>query len=266
MSTLSNLAYIHPEAKIGKNVIIDAFAFIDKNVEIGDGTHIHPHVSILSGARIGKNNEIFENAIISASPQDFRWKGEDSFVVIGDNNKIREQVIINRSILLNGKTEIGNNSFIMAQTHIGHDSKIGNYCVLGNAVKIAGDVEIGNYCILSSNALVHEKCHLGEWVLIKGGCRVNGHVPPFAVMAHNPISYFGVNAYVLKKAKKSDHTIDDIAKCYRHVYQTGTSVFNALRRIKEDVDPSSERDSIISFIEMHKNNLSAVPIRDSEDY
>ena len=265
MSILSNLAFIHPEAKIGKDVTIDAFAYIDKNVEIGDGSHIHAHASILSGARIGKNNEIFENAIISATPQDFRWKGEDSLVVIGDNNKIREQVIINRGIKNGSKTEIGSNSFIMAQTHIGHDSKIGNYCVLGNAVKIAGDVEIGNYTILSSNALVHEKCHIGEWVLIKGGCRVNGHVPPFSVMAHNPISYFGVNAYVLKKAKKPDHLIDDIAKCYRHLYQTGTSVFNALRRIKDDVDESKERNAIISFIEEHKQQLAAVPLRDSED-
>lgn len=265
MSVLSSLAYIHPEAKIGKNVTIDAFAFIDKNVEIGDGCHIHPHVSILSGARIGKNNEIYENAIISASPQDFRWKGEESFVVIGDNNKIREQVIINRSIYHHGKTEIGNSSFIMAQTHIGHDSKIGDHCVLGNAVKIAGNVIIGNYTILSSNALVHEKCHVGDLALIKGGCRVNGHVPPFAVMAHNPISYIGVNSYVLKKVNKSDAIIDDIAKCYRHVYQSGTSVFNALRRIKEDVDHSSERDAVIVFIEDHDLKLAAVPLRDSED-
>lgn len=265
MSILSNLAYIHPEAKIGNNVIIDAFAFIDKNVEIGDGCHIHPHASILSGARIGKNNEIFENAIISATPQDFRWKGEDSFVVIGDNNKIREQVIINRSIDKNGKTEIGSNSFILAQTHIGHDSIIGNYCVLGNAVKIAGNVKIGNYSILSSNALVHEKCQLGDWSLIKGGCRVNGHVPPFAVMAHNPISYYGVNAYVLKRAKKPDNIIEDIAKCYRHLYQTGTSVFNALRRIKDDVEVSPEREAIIIFIESHEKNLAGVPLLDSED-
>ena len=265
MSILSNLAYIHPEAKIGNNVIIDAFAFIDKNVEIGDGCHIHPHASILSGARIGKNNEIFENAIISATPQDFRWKGEDSFVVIGDNNKIREQVIINRSIDKNGKTEIGSNSFILAQTHIGHDSIIGNYCVLGNAVKIAGNVKIGTYSILSSNALVHEKCQLGDWSLIKGGCRVNGHVPPFAVMAHNPISYYGVNAYVLKRANKPDNIIEDIAKCYRHLYQTGTSVFNALRRIKDDVEVSPEREAIIIFIESHEKNLAGVPLLDSED-
>ena len=266
MSILSNLAYIHPEAKIGENVTIDAFAYIDKNVEIGDGTHIHPHVSILSGSRIGKNNEIYENAIISATPQDFRFKGEDSFVVIGDNNKIREQVIINRSIDKEGKTEIGSNSFIMAQSHIGHDSKIGNYCVVGNGVKIAGNVIVENYSILSSGVIVHEKCHIGEWALIKGGCRVNGHVPPFAVMAHNPISYFGVNAYILKKAKRPEHIIDDIAKCYRHLYQTGTSTFNALRRIKDDVECTPERDSIILFIENHKGNLAAVPLRDSDDY
>lgn len=263
MSVLSNLAYVHPEAKIGNDVTIDAFAYIDKNVEIGDGCHIHPHVSILSGARIGKNNEIYEGAIISATPQDFRWKGENSYVVIGDNNKIREQVIINRSILKEGKTEIGNNSFLMAQTHIGHDSKVGNYCVLGNGVKVAGDVIISNYSILSSGVIVHEKCHLGEWVLIKGGCRVNGNVPPFAVMAHNPISYFGVNAFVLKKAKRSDHVIDEIAKCYRHVYQTGTSVFNALRRIKDDVEPIPEREVIIQFIEDHDLKLAGVPHKDT---
>lgn len=265
MSILSNLAYIHPEAKIGNDVIIEAFAFIDKNVEIGDGTHIHPHVTVLSGARIGKNNEIFENAIISATPQDFRWKGENSYVVIGDDNTIREQVIINRSIESEGKTEIGNKSFIMAQAHIGHDSKIGNRCVLGNGVKIAGDVVINDYTILSSGVIVHEKCHIGEWSLIKGGCRVNGHVPPFTVMAHNPISYFGVNAYVLRKGKKSESIIEDIAKCYRHVYQTGTSVFNALRRIKDDVEPSPERDSIIMFIEGHDMQLAAIPLRLNQD-
>ncbi|MDE5975427.1 MAG: acyl-ACP--UDP-N-acetylglucosamine O-acyltransferase, partial [Muribaculaceae bacterium] len=155
MAKISNLAYVHPGARLADDVVIDAFAYIEDNVEIGSGCHIHPHASILYGARIGKNNEIFEGAIIAATPQDFRWKGEESFVVIGDNNKIREQVIINRSIHAEGKTEIGNNSFIMAQTHIGHDSVIGNYCVLGNAVKIAGDVKIGNKTILSSHALVH---------------------------------------------------------------------------------------------------------------
>ena len=260
MKKISNLAYIHPDAKIDDDVIIDAFAAIHENVEIGKGCHIHSHVSILPGARIGENNEIFENAIISATPQDFRWKGEESLVKIGDNNKIREQVIINRSIHKDEATIIGSNSFIMAQTHIGHDSEIGNYCVLGNAVKVAGYVKIGNYSILSSNALVHENCHIGEWVLIKGGCRVNGNIPPFTVMAHNPIVYYGVNSFVLKKGGKSDEIIDDIAKCYRHLYQTDTSVFNALQRIHDDVDESEERNAIIAFIEEHDRKLAALPI------
>lgn len=265
MNKIDNRAYVDPSAKIADNVTIDAFAYIDANVEIGEGCHIHPFASIRSGAILGKNNEVFENAVIAAIPQDFRWKGEDSFVRIGEGNKIREQVIINRGIREGSATVIGDNSFIMAQTHIGHDSEIGNECVLGNAVKVAGDVKIGNKTILSSNSLVHEKCHIGDLVLIKGGCRVNGHVPPFTVMAHNPISYFGVNAYILKIANKSDEIIEDIAKCYRHVYQTGTSVFNALRRIREDVEDSEERSMVIAFIEDHDLVLAAVPRVDTED-
>lgn len=265
MAKISNLAYVHPNAKLADDVVVDAFAYIDDNVVIGAGCHIHPHVSILSGARIGKNNEFFEGAIISATPQDFRWKGCPSYVAIGDNNKIREQVIINRGIHEESKTVVGNNTFIMAQSHIGHDTEIGDYCVLGNAVKIAGDVKIGHHTILSSHALVHEKCHVGDWVLIKGGCRVNGNIPPFAVMAHNPITYFGVNAFVLKKWKMSDNIIDDIAKCYRHVYQTHTSAFNALRRIREDVDETPERNAIIDFIEGHGLRLAALPLVDIDD-
>ena len=103
----------------------------------------------------------------------------------------------------------------MAQSHIGHDSSIGDHCVIGNAVKIAGDCKIDNYSILSSNVLVHEKCEIGQWALIKGGCRVNNNVPPVVIMAHNPISYFGVNAFILRRANKSEELIDEIAKCYR---------------------------------------------------
>lgn len=263
MTSIHNSAVVHPEAKIGNDVTIDAFAFVDRGTEIGDGCHIHPFASIREGARIGKGVEIFENAVIAAKPQDFRWKGEESFVTIGDNCKIREQVIINRGIFQGSSTRIGNGTFIMAQTHIGHDSEIGNKCVLGNAVKIAGDVKVGDCTILSSNSLVHEKCHIGEWCLIKGGCRVNGHVPPYTVMAHNPISYFGVNAYILRLTKHDEKVIEDIAKCYRHVYLTGQSVYNALLKIKDDVDPSAERDAIILFIEDHDRKLAA--IQNSDD-
>ena len=259
MNKISKLAYVDPMAKLGDNITIEPFVFIEGNVEIGDNCHIRPNAVIRSGARIGKNNIIHEGAIISANPQDFRWKGDDSFVIIGDNNTIREHVIINRSIHPDGATRIGSNSFIMAQTHIGHDSQIGDYCVLGNAVKIAGDVKIADYSILSSNALVHEGCDVGEMCLIKGGCRVNSHVPPFVIMAHNPIEYKGINSYVLRKCGKSEKTIDDIASAYRHLYGSATSVFNAMRRIKVDVDDSQEKQQILKFIEDQDLTLDAIP-------
>ncbi len=259
MNKINKLAFVDPEAKLGDNVTVEAFAFIDRDVVIGDNCTIRTGAIIRSGARIGNNNKIFEGSIISASPQDFRWKGEVSYVEIGDNNVIREHVIINRSIHEGGKTCIGNNSYILAQSHIGHDSRIGDYCVLGNAVKIAGDVKIGDYTILSSNALVHEGCEVGDWVLVKGGCRVNNNVPPYVIMAHNPIAYAGVNAFVLAKGGLSEETIDNIAKAYRHVYLSSTSTYNALRRIEVDIDDSPEKMAIIKFIKGHNLNIAAVP-------
>lgn len=252
------LAYVDPTAKLGDNIQIDAFAFIDKDTEIGDGCWIRPHASVLHNTILGPNNEIFEGAVIGANPQDFRWHGEKSFLRIGEGNKIHEQVIINRSIHENGYTEIGNHSFIMAQSHIGHDSKIGDYCVLGNGVKLAGSVKIGDYTILSSNVVGHEDSTVGPWVLIKGGARFNGNVPPYAIMAHNPISYYGVNAFIMRKGNLQEDVIDDIAKCYRHIYQSGTSVRNAMIRIHEDIKQSKERDDILNFIESH--NLDIVGI------
>lgn len=260
MSNISPLAFVHPEAKIGNNVTIHPFVYIDKNVEIGDGCIFWPHVSIRSGARIGKNNHFYDGCIISATPQDFRWTGEESRVIIGDNNTFREQVIINRSIFKDGATRIGNDSFIMAQSHIAHDSEIGNSVVIGNSVKIAGACKISDYSILSSCAIVHEKCEVGKWALIKGGCRVNGHVPPFVIMAHNPISYFGVNAFVLRKGKFTEDQIDNIAKCYRHLYQSNTSPYNAMVRIKADVGECDERDEIIRFVEGHNLKIATMTL------
>lgn len=257
MNNISPLAFVHPDAKLGDNITVGAFVYIDRNVEIGDNCFIHSHTSILAGAKIGKNNRIYEGCIIAATPQDFRWKGEESYVIIGDDNRIREHVIINRSIYQGKATKVGNGSYILAQSHIGHDSRIGNKCVLGNGVKVAGDCVIGDCSILSSGSLVHEGFEIGEWVLIKGGCRVTGHVPPYVVMAHNPIVYFGVNSFILDKEGKSEEVIDDIAKCYRHIYQSHIEIKHACRRILEDVPQSPERDAILKFIKRKNYDLAA---------
>ena len=260
---ISPLAHVDPAAKIGNNVTIHPFAFIDADVVIGDNCEIHPYVSIVRGTRLGKNNRIYQNSVIGADPQDFRWKNQPSYCTIGDNNVIRENVIINRGFNSEEGTVVGNDGFIMAMTHIGHDSVIEGQCVLGNNVVIAGEARVGQCCILSSAVMLHENSRIGNWVLVKGGCRISGNVPPYIIMAHNPASYFGVNAFVLRKKGHTEDQIDEIAKAYRHVYQCGTSVFNAMKRIEADIEPSPIRDSILGFIRESRLKLVGIP-RDLE--
>lgn len=256
---ISPQAYVDKSARIGENVTIHPFAYIDADVEIGDGCEIMPYASILSGTRMGRNNKVYQNSVIGADPQDFRWHGEKTYCYIGDNNVIRENVIINRGIKTDGGTRIGSDSFIMAETHIGHDSYIKGRSVLGNSVMIAGDAVVGECVILSSGVILHENSTVGDWALIKGGCRISGNVPPFVIMAHNPASYFGVNAVVLRKHGFTEDQIDDIAKAYRHIYQSGTSVFNALKRIEVDLDPTEIRKTITDFIRNSNLKLVAIP-------
>lgn len=262
-TNISPLAHVDPSARIGNDVTVHPFAFIDADVEIGDGCEIMSYTSIIRGTRLGRNNKVYQGSIIGADPQDFRWDGSPTFCYVGDNNVIREHVIINRGIRPEGGTRIGSDSFIMAETHIGHDSHIADKCVIGNGVTIAGDTEVDTCTILSSGVMLHENSRVGKWVLVKGGCRITGNVPPFVIMAHNPTSYFGVNAVILRKHGFTDEQIDDIAKAYRHIYQTGTSVFNALRRIEADVTPGPVRDEITGFVRGCNLRIVAIP-RDLE--
>ena len=258
---ISDKAHIAPSAKIGEGVTIHPFAFIDKDVVIGDGCVIMPFASVIRGTRLGKNCRVCQGAVVGADPQDFRWKGGFTYCHIGDNVIIREYVIVNRGINPDTEgTRIGDNSFLMAGSHIGHDSVLKGKDVIGNNVSVAGDVEIGECAILSTGVVVHENSRIGDWVLLKGGCRITGNVPPYCIMAHNPASYFGVNAWLLRsKGAMSQERVEDIAQCYRHIYQTGTSVFNALQRIEADVDPSPERDRIVEFVRGNKLRIVATP-------
>lgn len=261
---ISQLAYVDPAAKLGKNVKVHPFAFIDANVEIGDNCEIMPYASIMHGTRMGNDCKVYQGAIVGADPQDFRWKGTETFCYIGNEVVIREHVIINRGIYSQGGTRIGDKCFIMAEAHIGHDTHVVGKNVLGNGATVAGDAVIGEGSILSSNAIVNEKVSIGRYALLKGGTRVSSNVPPFVIIAHNPATYYGVNAIVMRKG--GDFTEDDIdvaAKAYRHIYQCSTTVFNAIKRIEADIDPCQVRDEIIDFIRDH--NLKIVADKFLED-
>ena len=257
---ISPLAYIDPSARIGKDVNILPFAFIDADTVIGDGVTIMPYVSIMHGTTIGANTTSYNGAIIGADPQDFRWKNQPSHCKIGADCVIRENVIINRGFATDEGTVVGDGTFVMATVHIGHDCRLKGKSVIGNGVTMAGNIEIGECSILSSNSVVHEGSKIGDWVLIKGGCRISGNVPPYVIIAHNPATYFGINAHIMRKNNFTDDQIDDVAKAYRHIYQCGTSVFNALQRIEADIDDSPIRRKILDFIRGNNLRIVAVPV------
>lgn len=248
MSKISQLAFVHPNAKLGKNVAIDAFAYIDDNVEIGDETIVMPNATILSGARIGKGCTIFPNATISAIPQDLKFAGEETIAVIGDSTVVRESVTVNRGTASRGHTLVGNNCLLMAYCHVAHDCELGDFVILGNATQLAGEVEIEDYAIISGGSLVHQFARIGAHTMIQGGSKVPKDIPPYSMVGREPLTYVGLNFVGLRRRGFSSEVIYSIQDVYRLVYQSGLNTTQALEKIEEELPQSKERDQIVTFI------------------
>lgn len=242
------LSYIHPDAKIASNVVIDPFVTIDKNVVIGAGTRIGSGVTILEGTRIGKNCNIFPGAVVGGIPQDLKYKGEDTLAIIGDNTTLREYVTVNRGTASKGKTVVGNNCLIMAYCHIAHDCLVGDNVIMSNATQLAGEVIINDYAILSGAVLVHQFTHIGSHVMIQGGSKVTKDVPPFVTAGREPLAYAGINSIGLRRRGFSNEQIRDIQEIYRLLYLSGMNTSHALDRIEAEMPATKERDEILLFV------------------
>lgn len=244
------LAYIHPEAKIAHNVVVEPFSTIYKNVEIGEGTWIGPNVTIMEGARIGRNCKIFPGAVIAAVPQDLKFNGEETVAIIGDNTVIRECVTVNRGTSDRQKTEVGNDCLIMAYVHVAHDCVIGNNCVIANAVQIAGHVEIGDYAIIGGSSAVRQFVKIGSHVMVSGGSLVRKDIPPFIKVAREPLSYAGVNSIGLRRRGFNNEKINEIQLIYRIMFMSGMNNTAALEKIELEQPSTNERDEILDFIRL----------------
>jgi UDP-N-acetylglucosamine acyltransferase len=249
------LAYVHPDAKVDENVVIEPFVSIDRDVIIGEGTRIGSGVTILSGTRIGKNCTIFPGAVLGAVPQDLKFKGEYSTVEIGDNNTIREYVTINRGTASRGKTVIGNHNLLMAYVHIAHDCKVGSYVILGNNTQLAGEVIVDDWAIISGMTGVHQFSRVGTHVMIAGGSLVRKDVPPFIKAGREPLSYVGINSVGLRRRNFSNEKIREIQDIYRYIYQKGLNTAQAADIIEADMPASQERDEVLMFIKESKRGI-----------
>ena len=229
-NNISPLAYVSPKAQIGRNVTIDAFAYIDDNVILGDNCHVFP------------------SAVIGAVPQDLKYQGEETYTVIGDNCVLREFVTIHRGTASKGRTVVGSNNLIMAYCHVAHDCELGNNIIMSNATQLAGEVEVDDFAIIGGGSLVHQFTHIGAHCMIQGGSKVNKDIPPYAIAAREPIAFCGINSVGLNRRGFTAEQIHTIQEVYRLIYNSGLNTTQALERITAEIPDSIERNTILEFI------------------
>ncbi len=234
---ISPLAYVSPKAQIGNNVTIDAFAYIDDNVILGDNCHVFPH------------------AVIGCVPQDLKFRGEETWTIIGENCVLREFVTIHRGTASKGKTVVGNNNLIMAYCHVAHDCILHDNIIMSNATQLAGEVEVDDFAIIGGGTLVHQFSHIGGHVMIQGGSKINKDIPPFAIIARDPIAFCGINSVGLNRRGFTPEQIHTIQEVYRLLYQNSMNTTQALDHIEATMPASKERDLIVNFVRVSTRGI-----------
>ncbi|MBS0582344.1 MAG: acyl-ACP--UDP-N-acetylglucosamine O-acyltransferase [Proteobacteria bacterium] len=243
-------AQIDPGAKLGANVGVGAYSVIGPDVEIGDGTQIAAHAVVQGPTRIGRNNRIASFAAVGGDPQDKKYHGERSALVIGDDNLIREFVTINRGTGDGGGvTRIGDGNWIMAYVHIAHDCIVGNHTVFSNNATLAGHVEVGDFAILSGFSGVHQFCRVGAHAFVGMNCMVNGDVPPFVMMAADYGRPRGINAEGLKRRGFSAERIAAIKRAYRALYVAKSPLEEARAALAATAESEPDVRTMLDFIE-----------------
>ena len=248
-------AFIHPAAKLANDVKVDPFTTIAGDVEIGEGTWIGPHVTIMDGVKIGRNCKIFPGAVLGAIPQDLKYSGEDTKLIIGDNVTIREYCTLNKGTEAGGATTIGDGCLLMAYVHVAHDCILEKNCVLANCVNLAGHIHLEAFVQLGGLTAVHQFVKIGKHSFIGGGSLVRKDVPPYIKAAREPLAFSGVNTIGLRRRGFTSEAVHQIEDMYRTLYVKGNNVRQAVERIKEEAVDSEYKTAILEFIENSQRGL-----------
>ena len=250
-------AVIDPSAKLAADVRIGAFCLIGADVEIGEGTEVGPHCSIHGPTRIGRNNRFIGHVAVGGEPQDKKYAGERTELVIGDDNVFREFVTLNRGTGGGGGiTTIGNGNWMLAYTHIAHDCHVGNQCVFSNNTTLAGHVTVGDYVIISGFAGAHQFCRIGAHAFLGMGALTNGDVPPFTMVGSDSLGRpRGINSEGLKRRGFDAERIASIKRAYRTLYVAGLPLAEAKQQLAEQAEASADVKALLQFIESGERPL-----------
>lgn len=241
---------VDPQAKIAEDVEIGPFCEIGPKVTLASGVRIDSHVILRGRVSIGERTRIWPFVMVGGDPQDFKFAGEDTEVIIGKDNILREQVNISKGTAAGfERTVIGDGNYLMVGTHIGHDCIIGDHCVFANQTSLGGQIEIGNRVFFGGHVACHQFVKIGDLSMIGGGSLVSQDVAPYTIVNGNRASAAGVNVVGLRRAGIPKTSMDQIKRMYQITFRSNLTLSDARSKIDEDLEPSEYRNSFLDFLE-----------------
>ncbi|GAA5560542.1 MULTISPECIES: acyl-ACP--UDP-N-acetylglucosamine O-acyltransferase [Acinetobacter] len=254
---IHSTAIIDPSAVIAADVQIGPYCVIGPQVTIGAGTKLHSHVVVGGFTRIGQNNEIFQFASVGEVCQDLKYKGEETWLEIGNYNLIREHCSLHRGTVQdNALTKIGSHNLLMVNTHIAHDCIVGDHNIFANNVGVAGHVHIGDHVIVGGNSGIHQFCKIDSYSMIGGASLILKDVPAYVMASGNPAHAFGINTEGMRRKGWSKNTIQGLREAYKLIFKSGLTSVQAVEQIKSEILPSvPEAQLLIDSIEQSERGI-----------
>ncbi|HEV08902.1 MAG TPA: acyl-ACP--UDP-N-acetylglucosamine O-acyltransferase, partial [Sulfurihydrogenibium azorense] len=239
------------------NVKVGPFSIIEDEVEIGDNTVIHAGVKIKNYTKIGSNCQIFEGTVIGNVPQHLGFKGEVSYVEIGNNTVLREYCTIHRGTSFDdGVTRIGDNCYLMAYVHVAHDCKVGHDTILANCVTLAGHVRVGNYVFIGGLTPIHQFCRIGDYAMIGGASAVDKDIPPYTRASKNHVMLYGLNIVGLKRRGFTNDQIKLLKEAYRILFRTSSTLTEGIKEVEEKLPKTPEIENLLNFVKTTKRGIA----------
>jgi UDP-N-acetylglucosamine acyltransferase len=249
-------AVIDPTVELGADVVVGAYAVLGPNVQVGRGTHIGPHVVIERDTSLGEECRIHAGAVLGGDPQDLKYQGEESRLIVGDRTVVREFVTLNRGTAASGRTEVGSDCLLMAYVHVAHDCRIGDHVVLSNAVSMGGHVEIEEWAIVGGVTAIHQFARVGAHAFVGGTSAVRKDIPPYVKASGNPVQLYGLNSIGLERRGFSVPVRQALRRAYRLLFQSRLNVSQALEKARIDLPPLPEIEKLLSFIERSERGIT----------
>jgi len=257
MAQVHPTAVVHPEARLHETVEIGPYAVIGEKVTIGEGTTVGPHTVIVGRTTLGARNRIFQFASLGAEPQDLKYAGEDTELVMGDGNTVREFATLHIGTAGGGGvTRIGNGNLFMAYSHVAHDCVVGNGCILANSAALAGHVQVADHVILGGLSAVHQFTRVGKNAFISGGAMVTMDVPPYCTAQGDRAELAGLNVVGLQRHGYSEEQIGRVKEAYKVLFRSKLVLAEAVARLKGEMGGNVEIDYLVDFVSQSKRGLT----------